>query len=138
MKRNANEQRKSPNSFSAHATLRNLSVATESAPELMSWFAAGHEVLWIPIHEVSDGPEGLKYAQAEAAHLGGSRLLRGWLDCYDLPIGIKGGCSRRIWMTRRSLRCGPRRKNCTSATWCIRPPGGAFPGDLTPRRMCRR
>ena len=90
MKRNANEQRKSPNSFSAHATLRNLSVATESAPELMSWFAAGHEVLWIPIHEVSDGPEGLKYAQAEAAHLGGSRLLRGWLDCYDLPIGIKG------------------------------------------------
>ncbi len=64
--------------------------ATEVELVVMSWFSAGHEVLWIPIHEVSDGPEGLKCAQAETAHFGGSRLLRSCLDCYDLPIGIKG------------------------------------------------
>ncbi len=90
MKCNANEQRKSPNGFSEHAALQNLSAATKLAPELMSWLDAGHEVLWIPIYEVADGPDGIVDARDEAAHLGGSRLLRSWLDCYDLPIGIKG------------------------------------------------
>ena len=64
--------------------------ATEVELVVMNWFAAGHEVLWIPIYEVADGPDGIVDARDEAAHLGGSRLLRSWLDCYDLPIGIKG------------------------------------------------
>lgn len=58
--------------------------------EVMGWFAAGHEVLWIPIHEVGDGPSGMAEARAEADHFGGLRLIHDVTDFYRLPLGIKG------------------------------------------------
>ena len=64
--------------------------ATEVELVVMSWFAAGHEVLWIPIYEVADGPDGIVDARDEAAHFGGVRPICDFTDFYRLPAGIKG------------------------------------------------
>jgi hypothetical protein len=57
---------------------------------VMGWFAAGHDVLWIPIYEVGDGPESIADAEAKAVRLGGPRLIHDVTDYYRLPLGIKG------------------------------------------------
>ncbi len=57
---------------------------------VMNWFAAGHEVLWIPIYEIANEPDGIADANAEMAHFGGPRVLRNIADCLWLPLGIKG------------------------------------------------
>lgn len=57
---------------------------------VMDWFAHGHDILWIPIHEVSNEPTGIADACAESAHFGGQLLIRDVTDFYTLPIGIKG------------------------------------------------
>ena len=57
---------------------------------VMSWFAAGHEILWIPIYEVADEPNGIADAEAEMAHFGGLRFVDNVTDFFALPIGIKG------------------------------------------------
>lgn len=62
----------------------------ESERQVMSWFAAGHEILWIPIYEVANTPSGLAEAQAEAAHFGGPRLIRSVGHLLTLPLGING------------------------------------------------
>jgi hypothetical protein len=63
-----------------------------SALELtvMNWFAAGHDILWIPIYEVADGPDGIAGASDEAGHFGGPRPIQDVTDFYHLPIGLKG------------------------------------------------
>ena len=57
---------------------------------VMNWFAAGHDVLWIPIYEVADGPDGIADARAEAEHFGGPRPIHDITDFYSLPVGLKG------------------------------------------------
>ncbi len=57
---------------------------------VMGWFAAGHDILWIPIYEVSDGPTSIADVVAEKNHFGGPRLIRDVTDFYTLPLGIKG------------------------------------------------
>src|SRR5690606_7016631 len=63
-----------------------------SAMELMvaSWFAAGHEVLWIPIVEVGDGKAAIAQARAEADALGKPYLLESIAELARLPNGVKG------------------------------------------------
>lgn len=63
---------------------------TDMELEVMRWFAAGHDILWIPIYEVTNDPTGIAEARAEMAHFGGQRLIRDVTDFYSLPIGIKG------------------------------------------------
>ena len=43
--------------------------ALEMQAEVLLWFAAGHDVLWIPIVEVGDEPDAIARAQSEAAQL---------------------------------------------------------------------
>ena len=57
---------------------------------VMGWFAAGHDILWIPIYEVANELTGIADARAERAHFGEPRLIRDVTDFYTLPIGIKG------------------------------------------------
>lgn len=63
-----------------------------TAMELMvvSWFTAGHEVLWIPIIEVGPGRDGAEQARVDAAQVGEPRVLRALADLGGLPQGIKG------------------------------------------------
>ena len=63
---------------------------TDVEMEVMRWFAAGHEILWIPIYEVANELSGIADARAEMAHFGEPRLIRDVTDFYSLPIGIKG------------------------------------------------
>jgi len=70
-----------------------LELTPDTTPiemEVMGWFAAGHEILWIPIYEVGPEPDGLEIAKAEHAHFGDGRLVRDVSDLYLLPQGIKG------------------------------------------------
>lgn len=57
---------------------------------VMSWFAAGHELMWIPIIEVGSDRDGAARAQDAAAAIGGPRLLTGIDGLRRLPSGIKG------------------------------------------------
>lgn len=57
---------------------------------VMNWFAAGYEVLWIPIYEVAEGSNGIADACNEANHFGVPRPIHDFTDFYCLPIGIKG------------------------------------------------
>ncbi|PWV59029.1 hypothetical protein [Plasticicumulans acidivorans] len=57
---------------------------------VMSWFAAGHEVLWIPIIEVGSDREGAEHARVDAEQIGEPRVLRAMADLAGLPHGIKG------------------------------------------------
>ena len=63
---------------------------TDMELEVMRWFAARHEILWIPIYEVANELTGIADARAERAHFGEPRLIRDVTDFYTLPIGIKG------------------------------------------------
>ena len=63
---------------------------TDLEDDVMGWFAAGHEILWIPIYEVRDEPNGIADAIAEKVHFGGPRLIREITDFYALPLAIKG------------------------------------------------
>jgi hypothetical protein len=56
--------------------------------KVMGWFAAGHEILWIPIIEVAPGGEA--DARAMADRLGEPRLLRTPDDLFTLPLFVKG------------------------------------------------
>ena len=74
-----------------HHALRPLSPDTTDLELIvMGWFAHDHNILWIPIYEVSDEPCGIADACAEMAHFGGQRLIRDVTDFYTLPLGIKG------------------------------------------------
>lgn len=66
------------------------SDTTDLEEDVMGWFATGHDILWIPIYEVSDEPTGIADARAEKAHFGGPRMIRNVTDFYTLPLGIKG------------------------------------------------
>lgn len=59
---------------------------------VMGWFAAGHELLWVPIFEVDGGPGALAKAQADAQKITqrGPYVVRQITDLYWLPIGIRG------------------------------------------------
>ena len=57
---------------------------------VMSWFTAGHEVLWIPIIEVGPGRDGADQARVDAEQIGEPRVLRTLADLGSLPQGING------------------------------------------------
>lgn len=57
---------------------------------VMSWFTAGHEVLWIPMIEVGPGRNGAEQARVDAEQIGEPRILRAMADLAGLPQGIKG------------------------------------------------
>ena len=58
--------------------------------EVLLWFAAGHDVLWIPIVEVGDEPDAIARAQAEAEAFGKPYLLRS-IDAFaQIPDGVRG------------------------------------------------
>ena len=59
---------------------------------VMGWFAAGHELLWVPIFEVDDSPGSLAEAQADAEAIDrrGPYIVRQLTDLYWLPLGIRG------------------------------------------------
>lgn len=59
---------------------------------VMGWFAAGHELLWVPIFEVDDRPDALAEAQADADKITqrGPYVVRQLTDLYWLPMGIRG------------------------------------------------
>lgn len=59
---------------------------------VMGWFAAGHELLWVPIFEVDDRPGALAQAQAQAKKITrrGPFVVRHLTDLYWLPLGIRG------------------------------------------------
>lgn len=57
---------------------------------VMSWFAAGHEVQWVPIIEVAPGRDGAARACADAKDIGEPRPLRTLADLASLPLAIKG------------------------------------------------
>lgn len=78
------------NSLNHHCLLQITPETTDLEIEVMRWFAAGNEVLWIPIVEVSEAPTGLADAQAEFEHFGSARLIRDVADFLALPLAIKG------------------------------------------------
>ena len=59
---------------------------------VMGWFAAGHELLWVPIIEVEGRPGALTEAQADAQKITrrGPFIVRQLTDLYWLPLGIRG------------------------------------------------
>ena len=59
---------------------------------VMGWFAAGHELLWVPIFEVDDRSGALAEAQADAEKITdrGPSVVRQLTDLYWLPLGIRG------------------------------------------------
>lgn len=57
---------------------------------VMSWFTAGHEVLWIPMIEVGPGRNSAEQARVDAEQIGEPRILRAIADLVGLPQGIKG------------------------------------------------
>ncbi|MCG3187360.1 MAG: hypothetical protein IOMNBAOH_01971 [Rhodocyclaceae bacterium] len=63
-----------------------------TAMELMAmgWFAAGREVLWVPIIEGGPGSDGAARACADAKEIGEPRPLRTLAALASLPLGIKG------------------------------------------------
>ena len=58
--------------------------------QVLLWFAAGHDVLWIPIVEVGDGPDAIARAQAEADALGKPHLLQSIEEFARIPDGVRG------------------------------------------------
>ena len=58
--------------------------------EVLGWFAAGHDVLWIPIVEVSVQPDAIAQAQAESEVLGKPYLLHSIKDFARIPNGVRG------------------------------------------------
>ena len=79
-----------PQNFKLQGLQKIAPETTEMELAVMGWFAHGHEVLWIPIYEVSQGPNGLADANAEMSHFGGYKLLNDVTDLFHLPLGIKG------------------------------------------------
>lgn len=64
--------------------------ALEMQAEVLLWFAAGHDVLWIPIVEVGDEPDALARAQAEAEAFGKPYLLESIEAFAQIPDGVRG------------------------------------------------
>lgn len=58
--------------------------------EVLLWFEAGHDVLWIPIVEVGDGPDAAARALAQADALGKPYLLRSIEEFTRIPDGVRG------------------------------------------------
>ena len=64
--------------------------AVDMQAEVLLWFTAGHDVLWIPIVEVGDEPDAIARAQAEADALGKPCLLRSIEEFARIPDGVRG------------------------------------------------
>ena len=64
--------------------------AFDMQAEVLLWFAAGHEVLWIPIVEVGDESDAIARAQAQAEALGKPCLLHCIEEFAYLPDGVRG------------------------------------------------
>ena len=64
--------------------------ASSMQVEVLLWFAASHDVLWIPIVEVGDEPDAVARAQAEAEAFGKPYLLQS-IDAFaQIPDGVRG------------------------------------------------
>ena len=64
--------------------------ALEMQAEVLLWFAAGHDVLWIPIVEVGNEPDAIVQAQAKAEAFGKPYLLQSIEDFARIPDGVRG------------------------------------------------
>lgn len=64
--------------------------ALEWQVQVLLWFEAGHDVLWIPIVEVGNEPDAIEQAQAEADAFGKPRLLQSIEEFARLPDGVRG------------------------------------------------
>ena len=73
-----------------HQLVKLTPDASEIERDVLHWLADGHEILWIPIYEISPGPGGLAAAKTQEALHGGPRLIRDVTGFFVLPIGIKG------------------------------------------------
>lgn len=62
--------------------------ALEMQAEVLLLFAAGHDVLWIPIVEVGDEPDAIARAEAEA--FGKPYLLQSIEAFSQIPDGVRG------------------------------------------------
>lgn len=70
--------------------------ALEMQAEVLLWFAAGHEVLWIPIVEVGDEPDAIARARAEAEDRASGVATREMATADDARLWITlGGAA--IW-----------------------------------------
>ena len=96
---------------------------------VMSWFAAGHEVLWVPIIEVAPGRDEAARACADAKDIGEPRPLRTLADLASLPLGSKG------WLLSAPPRNGYESDDL-KAEWkrgCKRPKGRRAGGSESGR-----
>ncbi len=64
--------------------------AFDMQAEVLLWFTAGHDVLWIPIVEVGDEPDAIARAQAEADAFGKPYLLQNIEEFARIPDGVRG------------------------------------------------
>ena len=70
--------------------------ALEMQAEVLLWFAAGHDVLWIPIVEVGDEPDAIARARAEAEDRASGVATREMATADDARLWITlGGAA--IW-----------------------------------------
>ena len=64
--------------------------ASSMQVEVLLWFAASHDVLWIPIVEVGNEPDAIVQAQAKAEAFGKPYLLQSIEDFARIPDGVRG------------------------------------------------
>ena len=70
--------------------------ALEMQAEVLLWFAAGHDVLWIPIIEVDDEPDAIARARAEAEDRANGVATREMATADDARLWITLG-GTAIW-----------------------------------------
>ena len=73
--------------------------ASSMQVQVLLWFAASHDVLWIPIVEVGNEPDAIEQAQAKAEAFGKPYLLQSIEDFARIPDGVRAGCFQRISTT---------------------------------------
>ncbi len=64
--------------------------ASSMQVEVLLWFAACHDVLWIPIVEVGNEPDAVVEALAKAEAFGRPSVLQGVEDLARIPDGVRG------------------------------------------------
>ena len=64
--------------------------ASDEELKVIIWIRANHEILWIPIYEISPELDGLSKALTLEAKHGGARRFCRYRHLFKLPVGIKG------------------------------------------------
>lgn len=70
---------------------RNKTIVEATLPShLDEWFAEDIEVLWIPIFDMPQGVDAVQHIDHMQKLYGDYRILRGFDDVAQLPVGIRG------------------------------------------------